>query len=61
MILKVKSKNVAQMNLPMEQKWTHREWTCGCQGTGEGEGWTGSSGLVKKLYFNLRKDPDLIA
>ena len=28
---------------------------------GVGGGWAGSSGLVKKLYFNLRKDPDLTA
>ena len=36
------------MNLPTEQKQTHghREQTCGCQGEGEGMGWTGSLGLV---------------
>ena len=49
------------MNLSMKQKQTYREWTCGCQGIGEREGWTGSSGLVKKLYFKLRRYPDLIA
>ena len=34
---------MAQMNLSTEQKQTHghREQTCGCQGEGEGVGWTG--------------------
>ena len=37
------------MNLPAEQKQTHRpgEQTYGCQGRGGvGEGWTGSLGLA---------------
>ena len=31
---------MVQMNLPAEQKPTHRhgEWTCGCQGGGGGVG-----------------------
>ena len=35
------------MNLSTEQKQTHRhrEQTCGCQGEGGGEGWTGGLGL----------------
>ena len=40
---------MAQMNLLMKQKQTHRhrEQTHGCKGgRGKGEGWTGSLGLV---------------
>ena len=42
---------MAQMNLSTKQKENHRhrEQTCGCQGWGgvvEGEGWTGSLGVV---------------
>ena len=41
------------MNLSTKQKWTHRhrEQTCGCQGVGEGEGWTESLGLVDANYY----------
>ena len=39
---------MAQINLPIKQKQTyiHREQFCGCQGLGEGEGWTGNLGLA---------------
>ena len=39
---------MVQMNLSTEQKQTygHGEETCGCQGEGEGVGWTGSLELV---------------
>ena len=45
-----------QMNLSTKQKQTHRhrDQTCGCQGGlggGEGEGWTGNSGLVDANYY----------
>ena len=42
------------MNLFTKQKQSHRrrEQICGCQGGGgEGEGWTGSSGLVDANYY----------
>ena len=41
------------MNLSTKQKPTHRhrEQTCGCQGKWEGEGWTGSLGLVDANYY----------
>ena len=42
------------MNLSTKQKRTrgHREQTCGCQrGEGEGEGCTGSLGLVDANYY----------
>ena len=45
---------MAQMNLSTKHKQTHRhgEQTCGCQGGGgEGEGWTGSLGLVVAHYY----------
>ena len=45
---------MAQVNLPMKQKQTHRhrEQTCGCQGGGwVGDGWTGSLGLVDANYY----------
>ena len=30
----------------------HREQTCGCKGeSGEGEGWTGSLGLIAANYY----------
>ena len=40
------------MNLSTEKKQSHgpREETCGCQGGGEGVGWTGSLGLVEVNY-----------
>jgi len=40
------------MNLFTKQKQTHRhrEQTYGCQGGGEGVGWTGSLGLVDANY-----------
>ena len=40
--------NMAQMTLSTKHKQTHRhgEQTCGCQGEGEGVGWTGSVGLA---------------
>lgn len=39
---------MSQMNLPTKQKETprRREQICSCQGGGEGEGWTGSLGLM---------------
>ena len=37
---------MAQINLSTEQKQT-----CGCQGGGEGVGWTGSLGLVSGNYY----------
>ena len=46
------------MNLSMKQKQTHRhrEQTCGWHGGGEeGEGWTGSLGLVGENYY-IRMD-----
>ena len=42
------------MSLPAKQKQTHkqREQTCSCQGGGEeGEGQTGSLGLVDANYY----------
>ena len=41
------------MNLSMKQTQTHRhrEQTCGCQGGGCGEGWTGSLGLADANYY----------
>ena len=44
---------MAQMNLTttQEQIHRHREQTCGFQGHGEGEGWTGSLGLVDANYY----------
>ena len=42
------------MNLSTKQKWTsrRREETHCCQGGGgEGEGWTGSVGLVDANYY----------
>ena len=42
------------MKLSTKQKQIHRrrEQTCGCQGGGgEGEGWTGSLGLVDANYY----------
>ena len=45
---------MAQISLSTKQKPTHRyrEQTCGCQGwDGEGEGWTGSLGLVDANYY----------
>ena len=42
------------MNQSMKQKQTHRhrDQTCGCQGGGEeGEGCTGSLGLVDANYY----------
>ena len=42
------------MTLSTKQKQTHghREQTCGYQGRGgEGEGWTGNSGLVDANYY----------
>ena len=50
---------MAQMNLSTKQKLTHRhtEQTCGWQrGTGVGEGWTGSLGLVDaNHYYRMNK------
>ena len=46
--------NMTQINLSTKQKQTHRrrEQICGCQGGGgEGEGWTGSWGLVDANYY----------
>ena len=43
---------MVQTNLPTKQTHRHREQTCGCQGAGEGEGWTGSLGLVDANYYN---------
>ena len=46
--------NMTQMNLSTKQKQTHRhrDQACGCQeGGGEGEGWTGSLGLVDANYY----------
>ena len=46
--------NMAQMNLSTKHKQTdvYREQTCGCQGgEGEGEGKTGSLGLVDADYY----------
>ena len=39
---------MAQIHLPTTQKQTyrHREQMCGCQGLGEGEGWTENLGLA---------------
>ena len=39
---------MAQINLPTKQKqsYRHREQICGCQGLGEGEGWTGNLRLA---------------
>ena len=44
---------MAHMNLTTKQKQIHRrrEETCGYQGWGEGEGWTGSMGLVDANYY----------
>ena len=44
---------MAQTNLSTKQKQTHRQGkqTCGCQGGGEGERWTGSLGLVDANYY----------
>ena len=44
---------MAQISLSIEQKQTHgqREQICGCQGEGEGVGWTGSLGLVDANYY----------
>ena len=41
------------MNPSIKQKQTHgqEEQTCGCQGGGEEEGWTGSLGLVDANYY----------
>ena len=43
---------MAQRNLSVEQKQTHRhgDQACGCQGRG-GVGWTGSLGLVDANYY----------
>ena len=46
---------MAQMNLPMKRKQTHKhnDRACGWQGWGvglEGEGWTGSLGLADADY-----------
>ena len=43
---------MAQLNISTEQKQTHGhgEQRCGCQGGGEGVGWTGSLGLVDANY-----------
>ena len=40
------------MSQSTERKQTHGlgEQTCGCQGGGEGVGWTGSLGLVDSNY-----------
>ena len=43
-----------QMNLPMQQKQTHRhrEQICGCQGEGTmGEQWVGRLGLADANYY----------
>ena len=39
-------------NAPFHRKETHGlgEETCGCQGEGEGVGWTGSLGLIDANY-----------
>ena len=44
---------MTQTNLATKQKQTHihREQTCGCQGSGEGEGGTMSVGLVDANYY----------
>ena len=42
---------MTQMNLPKKQPQTHREHTCGCQESGEGEGWIGSLGLADANYY----------
>ena len=44
---------MTQMNLSTKQKQTHRrgEQTCGCQGGGGGEGWSGSLGLADANYY----------
>ena len=42
---------MAQTNLSIKQKQTHRhrQQTCGCQGkVGEGEGWAGSLRLISR-------------
>ena len=40
-------------NLSMKQKQTQRcrEWTCGCQGCGAGEGWIASLGLADANHY----------
>jgi len=44
---------MTQVNLSVKQKQTcrHREQTCGCQGGGVSEEWSGSSGLAVVNYF----------
>ena len=46
---------MAQMNLSIEQKQTHRhgEQTCGCQGGGEGSGMDRESGLSRCQLLHL--------
>ena len=41
------------MNASVEQRQTHRhrEQTCGCQGVGEGVGWTGSLETENANYY----------
>ena len=48
---------MAQMNLSMEEKHTHRhkEQICGCQGGGGGSGMEGSLGFVGANY-SFRRD-----
>ena len=40
----------AQINLSIEQKQAYGEETFGCQGVGEGVGWSGNLGLVDANY-----------
>ena len=39
------------MNLPMKQKQTQREQTCGCQEVGVEEGWIVSYRLADANYY----------
>ena len=39
------------MNLFTKQTHRHREQTCGCQGGGVWEGWSGSLGLADAKYY----------